>query len=803
MAVLISGKLIGPNGDPRPGVTIMLTAVKTSSAVVHLAPSSSTTGADGSYSLSVEVGTHNVMIEAYGRPFEKVGQITVYSDSKPGTLNDFLTSPGQDELTPAIVAIVDDMRAAAAEYAQQAMLARDQAADSASKAQNIADANTYYIKPADPDGTIAGLAGTPSGQSFRVAQGPGNGFKYFRNDSGVAVEVAAIAGEAAIAAVQAVQQFLSAMTPADLTAATPDWLHAWTDSDKKMVGGFDLTGGLNLCGMPDAVQDRLRGLADYLTTVRIPGYHDVVLDGQGKTGYAIRDDWSMLLAGLDKSVQDEINDLKTGGGSALLRPYNGLLAVFKDTISTTPVYAVNPVAYASKLNVGGASIVYDENGITKTGTINLIENTAFPVTPNNWIQRPIPSFVKEVFYRYGIGQSLVVGGGNRVTNVDQNFLGQHFVFTGAGGDRGAGGNGTAEGAVTPENLNVFKDAESIGIFRENCIVPGGQRFQNDLVNLYGYDKYSVPAILSRIDGKSGTAYAGLKKGTQVYTDGLTSFTTFVKLCIEQGKIPVSHSVICKHGEQDSRDVTTLGQYGGYLNEWFNDISDSHTSILIANGITQTLTTTFYVDQMGSIKKTATNRGDLIAFDQLAISNSRADVVCTGPSFHLNRKYPLLTNGVVAPDEVHMSGTGYAIMGEYHGQAEAFMYKERLAGKNKKWTPVQPISVVKNGLDCDVTFPSPLGLPLKENFKYGTAPNLGVDVKNGSANIVSFNQVSDFVFRFTLDKEPAPGEFLRFGFNSTDSHYPLVCISDTSTRVSKSDPTFVMENFCCLSQIAIS
>ncbi|PNK91166.1 Prophage tail fibre N-terminal [Serratia odorifera] len=44
MAVLISGKLIGPNGDPRSGVTIMLTAVKTSSAVVHLAPSSSTTG---------------------------------------------------------------------------------------------------------------------------------------------------------------------------------------------------------------------------------------------------------------------------------------------------------------------------------------------------------------------------------------------------------------------------------------------------------------------------------------------------------------------------------------------------------------------------------------------------------------------------------------------------------------------------------------------------------------------------------------------------------------------------------------
>ncbi|HID3656047.1 TPA: prophage tail fiber N-terminal domain-containing protein [Serratia marcescens] len=192
MAVLISGKLIGPNGDPRPNVTIMLVAVKTSSAVVKQAPSISTTTADGSYSLSVEVGTHNVMIEAYGRPFEKVGQITVYSDSKPGTLNDFLTTPGQDELTPAIVAMVDDMRAAAALYAKQASISRDEAQAAAEIAQNISDAGTYYITPEDPDGTIAGLAGTLEGKSFRVAQGIGAdaSFIYYRKTDGKAIAIA-------------------------------------------------------------------------------------------------------------------------------------------------------------------------------------------------------------------------------------------------------------------------------------------------------------------------------------------------------------------------------------------------------------------------------------------------------------------------------------------------------------------------------------------------------------------------------------------------------------------------------------
>ncbi|CUZ13958.1 Uncharacterised protein [Serratia marcescens] len=684
-------------------------------------------------------------------------------------------------------------------YSKNAEDSAIEAKEWALSAQNIADANTYYITPDDPDGTRAGLAGTPNGQSFRVAQGVGGGFKYYRNDTGVAVEIAAVAGEAAIAAVQAVQQFLSAMTPEDLTAATPDWLHAWTDKNRNMVGGFGLDGGLNLCGMPDAVQDRVKALADYLTAIKMPGYHSVVLDTQGRSGFAVTDDWGLLLAGLEKPVQDEINALKTGGGSALLRPFNGLLAVFKDAVSTMPVYSVNPVAYASKLTTGGASIVYDDAGTTKTGTLNLREPLNLSDPANNFVQRPIPAHVARVLYRQGLGQSLMVGGGSRVTSIDPGLLGLALVFFGAGGDRGAGGNGLGEGPVTDANLNVFKDAESIGSFRENCMVPGLQRFLNDLMSQYGIQKSTLPAVVTRMDAKSGTAYAGLKKGTQPYTDGMTAFTSFVERVLEQGKIPVSHSIFITHGEADSGTVTALGQYKGYLNEWVNDEQADQIAILAAHGMTQSQKPVAYIDQMGSIGKSATNRGDWICYDQLAISNERADVVCTGPAYPLNRKYPLSASS----GEVHLTGMGYAIKGEFQGQAEAFMYKERLAESNKKWIPVQPISMLKNGLVIDVTFSSPFGLPLKVNTKYGAAPNLGADIENGSANIVSAVQKSDFVFSFTLDKEPAVGEFIRFGLNATDNQYRLVCISDTSQRVSKSDPTFMMENFCCVSHIAIS
>lgn len=70
----------------------------------------------------------------------------------------------------------------------------------AKNAQNIADANTYYVTQEDPDGTIAGLAGTPNGNSFRVAQGMDSitSFIYYLNNNGVAVEVAAEVGKAAI-----------------------------------------------------------------------------------------------------------------------------------------------------------------------------------------------------------------------------------------------------------------------------------------------------------------------------------------------------------------------------------------------------------------------------------------------------------------------------------------------------------------------------------------------------------------------------------------------------------------------------
>ena len=59
---------------------------------------------------------------------------------------------------------------------------------------------TFFETEDDPDGTIAGLAGTPQGKLFRVALGEGEtlAFRYFLNDGGVARAVTGLLGQGSI-----------------------------------------------------------------------------------------------------------------------------------------------------------------------------------------------------------------------------------------------------------------------------------------------------------------------------------------------------------------------------------------------------------------------------------------------------------------------------------------------------------------------------------------------------------------------------------------------------------------------------
>lgn len=148
--VLISGRLVEPADDkPRSGVTLTLSSVKNSSVVLKHATYRCVTGGNGEYSFNAAPGTYDVAVSVYGAEPERVGQIRVYPDSLPGDLNTFLMVPGEGDLTPEIIKLVDSMRSEAVKAAESAkqseQVTSKLASDVATHAEQVAS-NTVVVE---------------------------------------------------------------------------------------------------------------------------------------------------------------------------------------------------------------------------------------------------------------------------------------------------------------------------------------------------------------------------------------------------------------------------------------------------------------------------------------------------------------------------------------------------------------------------------------------------------------------------------------------------------------------------------
>ncbi|EMC2247445.1 prophage tail fiber N-terminal domain-containing protein, partial [Escherichia coli] len=187
MAVKISGVLKDGAGKPVQNCTIQLKAKRNSTTVVVNTVASENPDEAGRYSMDVEYGQYSVILLVEGFPPSHAGTITVYEDSQPGTLNDFLGAMTEDDVRPEALrrfelmveevarnaSAVAQNTAASSESATAAAGSAAQAEEYANNASDYAQNKfTFYKTASDPDGTIAGLAATTDGQSFWVAQGP-------------------------------------------------------------------------------------------------------------------------------------------------------------------------------------------------------------------------------------------------------------------------------------------------------------------------------------------------------------------------------------------------------------------------------------------------------------------------------------------------------------------------------------------------------------------------------------------------------------------------------------------------------
>ncbi|EDA8242721.1 phage tail protein [Salmonella enterica subsp. enterica serovar Reading] len=137
MSVLISGALVDGAGIPLSGCHIILKSRVNTSEVVMRTIADLVTGNNGEYSFEAQAGKYCVYLKQDWRDEYCVGDISVYHDAKPGTLNDFLTALSEDDLKPDVVRRFEEMVAQAQQSAEAAAESERLAGQHAADAQKI------------------------------------------------------------------------------------------------------------------------------------------------------------------------------------------------------------------------------------------------------------------------------------------------------------------------------------------------------------------------------------------------------------------------------------------------------------------------------------------------------------------------------------------------------------------------------------------------------------------------------------------------------------------------------------------
>ncbi|HBE7683518.1 TPA: prophage tail fiber N-terminal domain-containing protein, partial [Escherichia coli] len=153
---------------------IQLKAKRNSNTVVVNTLASENPDEAGRYSMDVEYGQYSVILLVEGFPPSHAGTITVYEDSRPGTLNDFLGAMTEDDARPEALRrfelMVEEVARNASAVAQNTAAAKKSASDAGTSAREAATHATDAAGSARAASTSAGQAAS-SAQSASSSAG--------------------------------------------------------------------------------------------------------------------------------------------------------------------------------------------------------------------------------------------------------------------------------------------------------------------------------------------------------------------------------------------------------------------------------------------------------------------------------------------------------------------------------------------------------------------------------------------------------------------------------------------------------
>ncbi|EHM2970576.1 prophage tail fiber N-terminal domain-containing protein [Escherichia coli] len=223
MAVRISGVLKDGAGKPIQNCTIQLKARRNSTTVVVNTVASENPDEAGRYTMDVEYGQYSVSLLVEGFPPSHAGIITVYEDSKPGTLNDFLGAMTEDDVRPEALrrfeVMVEEVARNASAVAQNTAAAKKSAGDAGTSAREAATHATDAAGSARAASTSAGQAAS-SAQSASSSAGTASAKATEASKSAAAAESSKSAAATSAAAAKTSETNAAASQQSAATSAS-------------------------------------------------------------------------------------------------------------------------------------------------------------------------------------------------------------------------------------------------------------------------------------------------------------------------------------------------------------------------------------------------------------------------------------------------------------------------------------------------------------------------------------------------------------------------------------------------------
>lgn len=191
-------------------------------------------------------------------------------------------------------------------------------------------------------------------------------------------------------------------------------------------------------------------------------------------------------------------------------------------------------------------------------------------------------------------------------------------------------------------------------------------------------------------GVGGTAYSGLKKGTNPYNNSIGAIPHLMGVApfYAETDAVVVPAILCIHGESDAPSLT----YQADITTWQ---SDYETDIKALTG--QTGDIPMFTSQPSAWTSTA----------NLNAATSKSTVAILAAHVALPAKLPLVCPKYIFTynaDGIHLEGGAmYRWLGEYYGKA----YEQHVV-RGIQWEPLRPTSVVRSGATITVSLTGRVG-----------------------------------------------------------------------------------------------